>query len=279
MVSHSNITVLIFQKKLPNPSKDLKVEEKILLKKEVVNIEWLNTAEEVIKIKCSDNTSFDANHVILTTSLGVLKHSHKTLFTPQLPAIKTNAIEGISIGTINKIFMEWEKPFWTDDWPGFGLLWTKKDSEELKNSPFSWIEGIVGIWRCSYQPNILCGWVYGPNARYVETLDDKKLLEGCNYVLNKFLGKTMKPTEPSKILTSKWFTNPHFRGSYSFRSLKTDKLNTSARVLAQPLYNYLGKPTLLFAGEATHDHYFQTVHGAIESGYREATRITNLHKK
>jgi spermine oxidase len=37
--------------------------------------------------------------------------------------------------------------------------------------------------------------------------------------------------------------------------------------LAEPLDN------LLFAGEATHLRYFSTVHGAIESGFREADRI------
>lgn len=257
----------------------MKADEKIILKKEVINIDWLNTTEEVIKVKCSDNTTYDADHVIITTSLGFLKHSYKTLFTPQLPAIKRNAIEGLSIGTVDKIYMEWEKPFWTDDWPGFGLLWTKKDSEEIKKSSYPWVEDVIGIWRCSYQPNILCGWIYGPNARFMETLDEKTVLEGCVFLLKKFLGKTLKPTEPKKVLTSKWFTNPHFRGAYSYRSLKTDEMNTSARVLAQPLFNCFGKPCLLFAGEATHDHYFSTVHGAVESGYREASRIISLNKK
>lgn len=34
----------------------------------------------------------------------------------------------------------------------------------------------------------------------------------------------------------------------------------------------------MFAGEATHDHYYSTVHGAIESGWREADRILNTLK-
>jgi monoamine oxidase len=102
-------------KKLPNPTKDLKVEDKILFNKEVKNIDWLNTSNEFVKIKCSDGSEYDADHVIITVSLGVLKKFHKTLFTPELPEIKKNAIEGFSIGTVNKIFMEFEKPFWTKD--------------------------------------------------------------------------------------------------------------------------------------------------------------------
>lgn len=34
----------------------------------------------------------------------------------------------------------------------------------------------------------------------------------------------------------------------------------------------------MFAGEATHPHYYGTVHGAIESGFREANRIIGLYK-
>ena len=32
----------------------------------------------------------------------------------------------------------------------------------------------------------------------------------------------------------------------------------------------------MFAGEATHSDYFATVHGAIESGLREANRISQV---
>ena len=35
---------------------------------------------------------------------------------------------------------------------------------------------------------------------------------------------------------------------------------------------------LLFAGEATHPRHFSTVHGAIESGWREADRIIEKTK-
>lgn len=81
-----------------------------------------------------------------------------------------------------------------------------------------------------------------------------------------------------KNCRSQWFTNTHFRGSYSFQSTKTDLLKTSAADLAAPIRNALGVPILHFAGEATHDHYYSTVHGAVESGWREAKRITDLYK-
>ena len=33
----------------------------------------------------------------------------------------------------------------------------------------------------------------------------------------------------------------------------------------------------MFGGEATHDHYYSTVHGAIETGWREADRILRYY--
>lgn len=78
---------------------------------------------------------------------------------------------------------------------------------------------------------------------------------------------------------SQWYSNPNFRGSYTFRSVTTDLLNTSPDDLAKPLTNSLGNPVVCFAGEATHTHYYSTVHGAIESGWREAQRLIDLKKK
>lgn len=49
-------------------------------------------------------------------------------------------------------------------------------------------------------------------------------------------------------------------------------------ILSQPVTNSAGKVALLFAGEATHPHYYSTVHGAIESGYREADRIIRMYQ-
>jgi monoamine oxidase len=38
-------------------------------------------------------------------------------------------------------------------------------------------------------------------------------------------------------------------------------------------------PRIFFAGEATHPKFFSTVHGAVESGQREAARILNELKR
>lgn len=83
------------------------------------------------------------------------------------------------------------------------------------------------------------------------------------------------------IFRSQWYSNPHFRGVYSFQTVKCKRGSgiTSENILAEPLTNAENKPIVQFAGEATHPHYFSTVHGAIETGYREADVLIGLYSK
>lgn len=55
-------------------------------------------------------------------------------------------------------------------------------------------------------------------------------------------------------------------------------LKTSPTDLASPLSNSMGLPVLQFAGEASHDHFYSTVHGAVETGWREAQRLIDLYR-
>ena len=69
---------------------------------------------------------------------------------------------------------------------------------------------------------------------------------------------------------SQWHNNQFIRGSYSYQTVESKKSGLGPTDLARPegIQN-----RLLFAGEATSDRHFSTVHGAIESGWREADRI------
>uniref|UniRef100_A0A1I8PJQ4 Amine oxidase domain-containing protein n=1 Tax=Stomoxys calcitrans TaxID=35570 RepID=A0A1I8PJQ4_STOCA len=141
-------------------------------------------------------------------------------------------------------------------------------------------------------------------------LDEVK--SGCMYLLRRFLCQWQIP-EPLNIKVSQWQSNPNFLGAYSFRSMLSEKLQTSALELSQPLLVMMPehmrqecsaatsasalslteltserdykrcsknvKPLVLFAGEATSRHHYSTVHGAVESGYREANRLNYYYSK
>lgn len=61
--------------------------------------------------------------------------------------------------------------------------------------------------------------------------------------------------------------------------MESDALNARTLKLAEPITQVgSGKPIVQFGGEATHEHYYSTVHGAIESGWREAKRLIDFYR-
>lgn len=107
------------------------IEQKILLNKEVTKINWDNKQNGGIEVFCKDNSSYKGDHVIVTVSLGVLKEQAQKIFNPELPLRKMNAINGLSIGTVNKLIFEYPYRWWPENHRGFSLVWNQEDKDEL----------------------------------------------------------------------------------------------------------------------------------------------------
>ena len=256
--------------------------DKILMNKSVTNIKWNPESDsDKIIVHCADNTTYEADHVICTASLGILKKHHQTLFTPQLPEAKRKAIESIGFGTIGKVFLEFEKPFWPTDrtvWCGYSFLWTQSDLNDIRGTNKEWLEGIFSFFIVDAHPNVLSGFIAGKQIKLFEQLSDEQVMEDCIWLFEKFLSKSVSITKPISIKTTKWMTNENFLGSYSYLSTATAKMNVTPMDLAKPLMSNAQKPCIMFAGEATH-HITGFAHGAIETGWREGQRIVDFHIK
>lgn len=221
----------LFKKKLPDPKQDLHLEERIQFNKTVKTIDWKSTNQT--QITCADGSLYTADHVICTVSLGVLKGTHQSLFEPHLPKKKIDAINGLSFGTVNKLYLEFKEPFWSSDFKGFNLLWNQEELQAVRQSTADWIEGISGFYTVDYQPNVLCGWICGISARHMEKTPKEDVLKNIMIVLRKFLPNV---SDPIRFERSTWHTNPNFRGSYSSRSITADFYDTTPAHLAEPLY-------------------------------------------
>ncbi|XP_075222249.1 spermine oxidase-like isoform X2 [Lycorma delicatula] len=241
--------------------KELPVEQKTKFNKVVQTINW--TGNEV-EITCEDGSHYFADHVIVTVSLGVLKFSAKKMFNPPLPDNKLTAIESLGFDVVNKIFIQFETHWWPLDFEyNLIFLWSNEDKQRFKTE--------------SKYPRILEGWVTGDTARLIETLSDDELTGAVIELLNWFVGNEYSISKPINITRSSWASNHFIRGSYSFRTVKSDRLGYSASdILAEPLLFNKTNPVVLFAGEASNDKSFATVHGALETGWREAARILNF---
>ncbi|KAF7632267.1 G_PROTEIN_RECEP_F1_2 domain-containing protein [Meloidogyne graminicola] len=269
---------------------DYKSEEGIRLKiqkknKNLIEEEWLST-------------KFD--FVIITVPIGHLKRFSSTLFYPQLPTEKLKIIEAIGFGTIQKVFLIYDKPFWPENMTSLVALSCNNDDN---------IKGRIKAILHTLQPHpwakdrVLVLWLSGDGPHLVNSLTDENLSE----LLTKHLREVLPDINvhpPTKIirlklyskiirdvpyallsvpftlqllinLNTKWLDDSLFFGSYTYITPEASLLSKDPfSLIAEPIYSNKGqKLKLLFAGEGTHSQMFQTTIGAYESGQREANRI------
>jgi monoamine oxidase len=124
-------------------------------------------------------------------------------------------------------------------------------------------------------PNVLEAILAGKKMAEFELFDDKKVIDGCIWLLEKFLGKSIP--QPIAMKRTKWLTNPNFYGTYSYQSHLAGMNNVLPTDLAKSIVNAEKKPLILFAGEATDDKFPSNAHGAITSGWRVADEIITYH--
>ena len=139
-----------------------------------------------------------------------------------------------------------------------------------------WSENLLGFYTVRNHPNLLVAWITGAAAQAAEALPQDQVLQICSQRLKRHVDSQFVYSEPIAVIRSLWYLNRFTRGSYSYRSMQSQKADAWACDLAEPVSDSSGLLRLFFAGEATHDHFYSTVHGAVETGYREADRITEI---
>lgn len=145
-----------------------------------------------IYVECEDKEWIAADHVIVTSSLGVLKQNQETMFSPSLPDDKKFAIEKLGISTTDKIFLEFEEPFWSPECNSIQCVW--EDEAELEQPVYPeelWYKKICSF-DVLYPPerygHMLSGWICGQEALYMECCDDETVAETCTELLRRFTG-------------------------------------------------------------------------------------------
>lgn len=146
-----------------------------------------------ICVECEDEEWITADHVIVTASLGVLKQNHAAMFSPPLPEDKVLAIEKLGISTTDKIFLEFEEPFWSPECNSIQFVWEDEAQlEQLAYPEELWYKKICSF-DVLYPPErygyMLSGWICGQEALYMERCDDETVAEACTELLRRFTGQ------------------------------------------------------------------------------------------
>ena len=206
----------------------------------------------------TDKGEYSADRVVIAVPLGVLQAGH-IQFTPSLPGTHRDAIGKLEMGVLNKLYLKFGMDFWSE------------------TSDFDWIESIpavtdtaqrwtewVNLKRPLGQP-ILLGFSAADAAIELETLSDMAIVDDAMSRLKSIYGNAIP--SPSGYLRTNWHKDPFTLGSYSFNALGMAE-NTREQ-LTVPV-----NEQLYFAGEATSQDDWGTVHGAYLSGLRAAKQIS-----
>ncbi|XP_022833972.1 protein anon-37Cs-like isoform X4 [Spodoptera litura] len=247
----------------------------IKLKKEVTQIAWPQDPTQDVVVYCKDGSSYRAKNVIVTVSLGVLKERDTSLFVPSLPTEKVHIIHNVSIGVICKVILRFESKWFSN--MNFLYLWRDVDKKDVSPED-DWLLNIGEVSSPMGCSNTLTLWFSGEIAKRVETLPEDVVKRKAMELIRRFMGKNRTIPEPIAMLRSSWYSNPYTRGSYTYDNLSTPQYPHARATLAEPLVDSSGAPRVLFAGEATDNTHFSTVHGATDTGFREANRLLTKAK-
>ncbi|RVE47205.1 hypothetical protein evm_008173 [Chilo suppressalis] len=242
------------------------------LNKEVTQINWSEDPSKKVVVTCKDGSSYTADNVIVTVSIGVLKERHATMFSPMLPHWKTKSIDTISMGLMDKILLLFPYSWWPKSSTFFAFVWRRSEKKKIEERD-RWVTQIFGVSTPLGSDRAMTVWTSGDAAKTIETLPEDVVKRKTMELLRRFMGANVTVPEPVEMIRSSWYTNPYTRGSYTYDHIDSP-LHPNARAdLAQPITDSAGVPRILFAGEATEATHFSTVHGAVDSGRREAARL------
>lgn len=200
----------------------------------------------------TQSRTFTADKVLVTLPLGVLK-AGAIEFVPRLPAAKTNAINRLGMGLLNKCILRFHRTFWADQYDWLGYI------PALNGRWTEWIS----LSRQVGQP-ILVGFNAADFGREIERWTDTEIVSSAMETLRRIYGPGTP--DPVGYQITRWASDPFAYGSYSYLPVgATPKLRTD-------LAAKVGQ-TIFFAGEATHRQYPATVHGGYLSGIRAAGEI------
>ncbi|RYP65257.1 hypothetical protein DL769_006369 [Monosporascus sp. CRB-8-3] len=218
------------------------------------------------RVECENGATIDADYVVSTIPLGVLKHGDVE-FAPPLPSWKTDVIGRLGYGILNKIILVYREAFWDTSRDIFGVLRTPHSRHSLEQGEYTSQRGRCFQWfdvsNMSGIP-VLLGLMAGDAGFDTEHTENDELVGEATQVLRSIYGGKV-PQQPLHCIVTRWGSDKFARGSYS--SAGPDMKPNDYQTMARPVGN------LFFAGEHTIETHPATVHGAYLSGLRAASEV------
>lgn len=232
-----------------------------------------DTPRARVVLESGDVISADA--VIWTPSVNATIEAVKNgVFRPNLSQEKSSALHDRGMDNVEQVHAVLSrKPVGVMDGVSIPVLW----DEELvgigcrkNNGIFTWEVGVFCIY---FDEHCNCAsmWLSGRHAENFSKLSEDERRVRMERLLSKVYKQAVTV---ATLIQSHWFSNKFIKGSYSYP--RAGSADDAAKTLSSPVIAQDVFPTLCFAGEATHSSFYSTMHGAIDSGRREADRLLQV---
>jgi monoamine oxidase len=217
------------------------------------------------------NGIVEARAAIITIPLGVLAAGSDdpacVIFDPRPTTLDRHAAR-LAMGHVVRIVLLVEEDFWARAAVHAG--------DDVRDGCFSFLhthERDFAIWWTQFpvRTPLVVGWAGGSRAVRLTREQAPEVRAIAVQSLARSLGLAARRLAPlvRYAWLHDWTADPFARGAYSYALVGGQ---SAARALAQPVQG-----TLVFAGEATDANGENgTVHGAIDSGYRAASRLLRI---
>jgi len=211
-----------------------------------------------VRVHTADGGVFEADAAIVTLPLGVLRGG-AVRFDPPLPERKAAAAGRLGIGTLAKVVVRYDAPFWPRDQYVFGYCCRPT----VRGTPTC----VINLWKSHGVPALalIAG---GSDGRELESRPEGRVRQWVADVLRDLFGPAAASRAPAAVLRTGWSTDPFALGAYPFMAHGATPADVET----------LGEPVgerLFFAGDATSRQHWGCAHGAYTSGLREAARLAD----
>ena len=210
--------------------------------------------EEGVRVSTASGEVFEAQRVIVTVPVGVLQRQ-TIVFEPALPESKLEAISRFEMSSLEKVVLRFDDAFWPRQGKFVYLYVGVERGEFPAVYDFTFHAGVPTLV-------LMHG---GRRVRDVlHTKDDPTLVVEALAVVERVTG--VSPPTPVASHVTRWRSDPFSFGSYAYPAvgLRFEDFEALATPIGERVF---------FAGEATSQDYFGTVHGALHSGIREGARL------
>ena len=207
--------------------------------------------EDGVEVTTTTDT-WSGSHVVVTVPLGVLE-AGTIAFHPPLPEEKQTAIDQLDMGNVERVVLRFDSQWW-----GEGDVYY---ISEAQNGRFPLV---MDLTQDTGVPTLVALYGGGFSRGIQTTNTDAEIVANLMELLTEVHGET--PPAPIASKVTHWTTDPFSRGSYAYIPVGASDADFAA--IAEPV-----GARLLFAGEATAFSYYQTAHGALLTGLREAKRL------